>query len=557
MNRSSTQAGIPVQPGAEAPQPSAPMGVLPEFAAERHGATPFHSDIPWAGYDKPVATIGDFAEAVRDYADRLWAAGIRRDDTVAVVQRNHIEIHAVMCALGRIGALPALLSSAMESAELLECFARLRDPWVVADARGIARLADARHVVPAVTKRVLSLTGTELTDTDASWVHPALEPGTHQANPRGTDEWVVITHSSGTTGVPKLAAHSTRSLFGMVAPQIALCRQYGSEGLAAKHLSFVHVRTCSGVLSFLEVAMPMLAIADPEPEHVRRLLLAHRPASLETHPNVYIQWEHLAAEPERPFGSVERFVSTFDAMHPRTIRALLAGSDKPNAHYLQGYGQTESGPVTLRIVTAPEAAGYEGRNVGFPAGGSAVRVVDPAGEPVPPGEAGHIETLSPGRMRGYIGGQPMPADDQWWPMGDVGRLLPDGSLELLDRIVDHADDVESLLVMEDKLLDRFPELIEIVLVTSDAGGLDAVACPRPGARFEVSRLQETARELGLGGIPVHVWQWESLPLTGSYKVRRNQLRKRLANGLRTATPQVPGRGRDASSEPAPAEVGTP
>ena len=504
------------------------MGVLPEFAAERHGDTPFRSDLTWAGYDKQVQTVADFAEAVNDFADRLWAAGIRRDDTVAVVQRNHIEIHAVLCALGRLGALPALLSSAMEPAELLECFARLDRPWVVADARGIARLAEAEHVVPAVVSSVLSLT-----EADVPWVRPAQERGTHLANPRGTDEWVVVTHSSGTTGTPKLAAHSTRSLFGMVAPQIALCRQYGSEGLAAKHLSFVHVRTCSGVLSFLEVAMPLLAIADPDPEHVKRLLVEHRPASLETHPNVYIQWEHLAADPQRPFGSVQRFVSTFDAMHPRTIRALLAGSDQPDAHYLQGYGQTESGPVTLRIVSAAEAANYEGRNVGYPAGGSAIRVVDPAGAPLPAGQAGHIESISPGRMRGYIGGPPMPAEHKWWPMGDVGRMLPDGSLELLDRIVDHAADVESLLVMEDKLLDRFPELVEIVLVNStEDGRVDAVACPQPGVQFDTRRFQEVAVELGLGAIPVHVWQWESLPLTGSYKVRRGQLRKRLANGLR-------------------------
>jgi acyl-coenzyme A synthetase/AMP-(fatty) acid ligase len=500
------------------------MGVLPEFAAERHGDTPFLSDLPWAGYDQPVDTIGQFATAVRDYADRLWAAGIRRGDTVAVVQRNHIELHAVLCALGRIGALPALISSAMEPAEMLECFARLENPYVLADTRGLVRLVDVEHVLPAVSKRVLSLTASDL-----PWVSQAAEHGSHQANPRGADEWVVITHSSGTTGVPKLCAHSTRSLFNMVAPQIALCRQYGSEGLAAKHLSFVHVRTCSGVLSFLEVAMPFLAIADPDPVHVKRLLLEHKPTSVETHPNIYIQWESLASDPERPFGGVQRFVSTFDAMHPRTIRALLAGSDRPDAHYLQGYGQTESGPVTLKIVTAADAATYEGRNVGFPAGGTAVRVVDPAGNPLPPGAPGDIETLSPGRMRGYIAGAPMPADSDWWPMGDVGRMLPDGSLELLDRIVDHAEDVESLLVMEDRLLERFPELVEVVLVKSDSGGVAAVACPRDGVQLDVARFTGVAAELGLADLPVHIWQWEAMPLTGSYKVRRRELRKRLAS----------------------------
>src|SRR3954453_11958521 len=323
--------GIPTQPGAEAPQPSAPLGVLPEFAAQRHGDTPFRSDVAWAD-DRRVETVGDFATAVLDYADRLWSVGIRRGDTVAVVQRNHIELHAVMCALGRIGALPALLSSGMEAGELLHCFARLNKPWLITDEKGLSRLTDVASLVPDVTRRVLSLL-----PSDVPWVDHVDGHRPHQPNPRPEDEWVVITHSSGTTGVPKLAAHSTRSLFGMVAPQIALCRQYGSEGLAAKHLSFVHVRTCSGVLSFLEVAMPFLAIADPSVGHVKRLLLDHRPVSVETHPNIYIQWEPLASDPERPFAGVQRFISTFDAMHPRTIRTLLSGSDRPDAHYLQGY----------------------------------------------------------------------------------------------------------------------------------------------------------------------------------------------------------------------------
>jgi acyl-CoA synthetase (AMP-forming)/AMP-acid ligase II len=70
-----------------------------------------------------------------------------------------------------------------------------------------------------------------------------------------------------------------------------------------------------------------------------------------------------------------------------------------------------------------------------------------------------------------------------------------------------------------------------------------VACPAPGAGLDVRRFQEVAGDLGLGPVPVHVWPWESLPLTGSYKVRRLQLRKRLTSVLR------PGA---ADSAPAPA-----
>ncbi|MFG3154498.1 class I adenylate-forming enzyme family protein [Streptomyces sp. NPDC048219] len=515
------------------PQSTAPLGILPAVAAEKYPDTPFLSDTPWRTYDHPVRDFADFARAVDDYADRFWAGGIRRGDVVAVVQRNHIEVEGVMCALGKIGALPALLSSAMETGELLECFARLDDPYLVVDSTGLSRLAEHRHALRRLTRNVLCLE-----ETDEQWVVPLQERVAHTADPRDADEWFVITHSSGTTGAPKMAAHSTRSLFGMVAPMIMIFRdQYSPQDLNAKHLSFVHARTCAGTLASLETAMPALAIADPDPANVKRLMLEHRPTSLETHPNIYIQWESLADDPDRPFQHVERFISTFDAMHPRTVRTLLNASEHPGAHYFQAYGQTESGPICLRIVTREESADYSPRNVGHSGGGMEIRIVDEHGVPQPPNTPGLIETRSPGRMRGYVGGDPMPPADAWWPMGDIGRLLDDGSLELLDRSVEHVDGVGSLLEKEDHLLEALPELVELVLVKDDDGTVFAVACPRPGTTPDAGRFRAVAAEAGLPGLRVRFWEWEAMPVTGTSKVRRSVLRRRLAGSVhRTAAP---------------------
>ncbi|MEU6862241.1 class I adenylate-forming enzyme family protein [Streptomyces sp. NPDC046876] len=523
---------LPAELLGELPKLTAPLGVLPELAAERHGNTPFLSDTPWASYGREVSTVAEFAVAVFDYADRFWAAGIRRDETVVVIQRNHVELQAVLCGLGRIGAVPVLLSPGMDVGDLLESLAKLGRPTVVLDRAGLARIGRAQGALRALAAKVVALD-----EADEPWLVPTVERAAHQANPRAAEDWVVVTHSSGTTGVPKLAAHSSLSLFGQVAPQISVCRLYGTDGIAAKHLSNFHVRTCSGVLAFLEVAMPSLSISDPRPHKVKPLLLEHRPTSLETHPNVYIHWERLAADPDRPLSSVSRFISTFDAIHPRTVRALLAGSDRPDVHYLQGYGQTESGPISLHIVTPQTAADYHVRNVGFPGGDTEVRIVDEDGNPVETGVSGHIETRSPGRMRGYIGAGPMIAEDDWWPMGDVGRQLADGSIELLDRIFDQNADTVSLLEQEDQLLDEFPELNEAVLVKTDPGDrVVAVVSPREGREFDIDAFRQAAKRIGLEDLPVHVWPWEALPLTATYKVRRAELRARLANDLARIVP---------------------
>lgn len=517
------------------PRPTAPLGMLPAVAAEKFPGVAFLSDTPWATYDGPVTNFAEFARAVEDYADRFHAAGIRRGDVVAVVQRNHIEVEGIMCALGRLGALPALLSSAMETGELLDCFARLERPYLLVDELGLAKLSALRHSVQLLTRKVLTLHAAE-----ESWVVPALDRVAHTPDPREEDEWFVITHSSGTTGAPKMAAHSTRSLFGMVAPMVMIFRdQYSSSDLNAKHLSFVHARTCAGTLASMEIGMAALSIADPDPRNVKKLLLAHRPTSVETHPNMYIQWESLADDPDRPFAPVERFISTFDAMHPRTVRVLLNASERPGAHYFQAYGQTESGPICLRIVTREEAADYSPRNVGHAGGGFEMRIVGEDGEPVPDGTVGQVETRSMGRMRGYVGGGEMPDDTAWWPMGDIGQIAEDGSLVLLDRIVEHVDGVGSLLEMEDQLLDALPELVELVLVRSqDGNDVFAVACPRPGSTPDPDRFRAAAKEIGLPRLDVCFWEWEAMPTTGTYKVRRSILRQRLGNRIRPI--HVPG-----------------
>ena len=519
--------------------PTATLGELPELAAQRHGDTPFLCDLPWTAYGREVRDIAGFASAVHDYADRFWAAGIRANDVVAVVQRNHIEVQALAYGLSRIGALPILLSFGIEPTEILECLAKLDRPYVVIDDAGARRLGEHRQALSGLGKSLLHLTpaGERTEDApDTSWLAPTGDRSAHQAQPRGHDEWAVVTHTSGTTSVPKLAVQSGRTLYSLIATQIATARSFGEVALSAKHLSFVHARTCSVVLGFLEVAMPMLWIADPSPERTTSVMLEHRPDSIETHPNIFIQWEPVAAHPERPFGAVQRYVSTFDAIHPRTIRALFDGSDRPDAYYIQAYGQTETGAVTARLIRRDEAATYRPRDVGRCIPHAALRVVDAAGEPVPPGQSGFIESKTPGRFVGYIGSlsaadpiaAPNPTNLEWWPMGDIGREAPDGSLELLDRIVDHAEGTDSFLAIEDVLLDRLPELVEMVLLRSVGDQkVVAVASPRDGVEFDPARFHEAAASFDLSGIPLHVLPWRTLPLTGSYKVRRGVLRARL------------------------------
>jgi acyl-coenzyme A synthetase/AMP-(fatty) acid ligase len=500
----------------------ADLGALPEIAAQRHADVPLASDSPWVGLDRDVCTVADFAWAVHEYADRLWAAGVRRGATVAVVKANHYDIQALACAAIRIGAVPALLSVRMAPDELVTCLALLDRPVLLVDAAGIERLAAYSRSLPGLTSDVFALHAP-----GAGWAPTLDGSGRHEPIRWSGDGPMIITHSSGTTGVPKLIAQSADSLYGHAAPQIAVARDLDTTGISAKCLSFVHARTVSGLVAMLTVTMPFLALSHTGLDDVAGQLVAHRPQSLETHPNLFLLWESLATRSQRPFASVERFITSFDAVHPRTVRALLSGSDRPDPVYLQAYGQTETGPVTLRAVRRADLDTLDetSRDVGRPFPGfTDVRIVDDAGELVPAGTPGHIEARTPGRGHSIIGHPPLPGPGEWWPMGDIGRITEAGSLELLDRVADRVEGTASLLRLEDRLLGALPQLSEVVLTAGAGGALAVTLCTVDDQPLEPELWAKAAVTAGLPADTAFTQcPWADLPWTGSWKVRRHRI----------------------------------
>jgi acyl-coenzyme A synthetase/AMP-(fatty) acid ligase len=504
--------------------PTADLGLLPHSAAEHHGEITLCADTPWASACCTPETVSDFAAVVADYADRLWGAGVRPGEVVAVAKSNHLDILALQCAIVRIGGLPALLSVKLEPADLLDCLRQLQQPHLLTDADGAAVLRPWRDQLGALVSRVLTLTpeaglpgAVELDESSAHQV--TRNPGTAPT---------LITHSSSTTGKPKLAVHTVDSLYNHVAPQINVIQALDYTRISAKCLSFVHVRMSSALLTALNLGVPFLGITSPSLTSVREALLRYRPQSLEAQPNMFLRWEPLARETPNPFSPVERYISSFDAIHPRTVRILLEASDHPNPSFIQAYGQTETGPVTVLMTTRAdirEPGRVDSRDVGgvFPGSMTEIRIVDDAGSALPPGTPGHIEVRTPSRAESVIGRAPLPGRDTWWPMGDIGMLRADGHLELYDRQADQVPSVPSTLRAEDILLDELPELAEAVIVSA-GGTAMAVASTVHGKPLDDDRWQRARRKAGLPeNTRLEYKSWEEIPFTGTLKVRRHRL----------------------------------
>ncbi|WP_327317386.1 class I adenylate-forming enzyme family protein [Streptomyces sp. NBC_01235] len=502
------------------------LGPLFRRAADRHGAV-------FVTLDRPLDTHPDLgvdldysalADVVEELSGRLWAAGVRPSEQVVVHKTDNVDIVLLTCAVSRIGAVPVLLSPGLAGPVVGQLLGRLRQPWLITDR---AKLDGPLEGVDlsGLVRRTLSVD-------DAPGAEPlarhagAEAPAPVRLHPR---EPALITHSSGTTGVPKLAVHCPNTMWNRLVPQKAMGWPTRGE-TAALHMSFVHSRFYHLLGVLLHFGSPLVLITDPEPAAVGPLLVRHRPGIVETHPNTFVLWEELADAPGAPLSRVKSYGSTFDAIHPRTVRRLLGASKRRTPWLIQLYGQSETGPVAFQWFTRRSAERADGRRVGIGIPGfTRVRIADPDGRPVAPGTPGRIEARTRGRILTYLGARAQyerQLDGGWWQMGDMGYMSRLGALRLIDREVDQIDAVHSNLEVEDALMDRLEELREVVIVPGADREPVPVVCVRGEQPLDPERWREATADLPAMAEP-RQWRFEELPMTATWKVKRVEITRML------------------------------
>ncbi|MBV9844200.1 MAG: acyl-CoA synthetase [Kutzneria sp.] len=506
------------------------LGTLFERAAKRHPANVLILD-----HDLDVApeagrrmTVSEAADLVADLASRFWAAKVRPGTRVVVYKSNGFDITLLACALSRIGAVPVLLSPKLDGDTVAELVRRVDRPYLVTDQ------AKLDNELPAsvfdLAEGVLVASGRHQGATELR----ALK-GVERVAPvtMPVDHPTLVTHTSGTTGTPKLAVHTSWSFQARYRPQASVAAFVRKRETVAMHVSFVHSRIITALAIALLRGFPLVVLADDTPEHVADLFARVRPGVLEAHPNTFMRWEDLADDPRGPLANVKYFDSTFDAIHPRTIRRLLGASRRRSPVFGQLYGQSEVGPVVGRLFTTKRRSDADGRCVGFPFFGmTEVRVVSRDGRPPSKLSPGYIEVRSDGRAVTYLGEQERydkQHKDGWWRMGDVGYRTKWGCLHLLDREVDVIPGFGSTLSAEDKLFSKLDTLTEVIIIPSADGRPVPVVCTKGDTPLDLGAWRAAAAELPPMTDPVQ-WRLEDLPQTATTKIKRLELARLLATG---------------------------
>lgn len=515
------------------------LGPMFQQAADRHGAVPVTLDRPLdvnpvLGLDLSYPIL---AALVDELSGRLWEAGVRPSEQVAVHKTDNVDIVLLTCAVSRIGAVPVLLSPGLQGHVVGQLLERLHEPWLLTDR--------AKLTGPLRDIGVADLVRQTLSVDDAPGAVPldkyaGAPPHTPvRLHPR---EPALITHSSGTTGVPKLAVHCANTMWNRLVPQKAMGWPTRGE-TAALHMSFVHSRFYHLLGVLLHFGSPLLFITDPEPAAAGPLLARHRPGIVETHPNTFVLWEELADAPGAPLARVRSYGSTFDAIHPRTVQRLLGASKRRSPWLMQLYGQSETGPVAFQWYTRRSAARADGRRVGIGIPGfTRVRIADSAGRRAQPGTPGRIEARTRGRILTYRGAQQQydrQLGDGWWQMGDMGYRNRWGALYLIDREIDQIDSVHSNLEIEDTLMSRLDELREVVIVPGADREPIPVVCVRGEHPLDPRRWQAATADLPAMADP-RQWRFDELPMTSTWKVKRVEITRMLTESTAVTAEQSSG-----------------
>lgn len=524
------------------------IGLLFDWSAARSTRTELRCDRPLD--TSPEAgtrfTVPELAALVREYSSCLYAAGVRGGDRVAIVKDNHFDITLLAAAVARFGALPILMAADIPLASIRAMIERARPALVVAGTSVLRRCrADGIELAESGTRIIAvgEMAGDQLEgvlrldELRGAAAAPVRVVASHEP--------MIVTHTSGTTGVPKLVVHSPYTALGALpyrlesgpVPLIAPNRR----DVVVVSLPFAHIRTLSWTKAQLTRGPRRLVVlADTSLATAERILEAEPATSIESVPNVFQRWEPLVDRRPELFAQVRRYATTFDAIHPRTVRKFLGASQRRFPVWAWGLCQSEVGGVFANICTRrtvrPGRGGSRELNIGFPTL-VGVRVVDPeSGRAVPRGRPGIVMVKTAIRCLDYLGEEDRhraKLDGKWWNTGDLGVREGFFKFRLVDREVDMIPGMSSIEA-ESILLDRLDRASEVI-VLAVPGGL-----PLPVLCLEGEPLSQDEWRSATAGLPEldqpRVVRWEDLPRTATWKVRRQLLREQLVgveNGVGT------------------------
>ncbi|OYW58700.1 MAG: long-chain fatty acid--CoA ligase [Bosea sp. 12-68-7] len=356
------------------------------------------------------------------------------------------------------------------------------------------------------------------------------------------DDVAFLQYTGGTTGVAKGATLTHRN----VASNVEQCglwlgwalepplgrSDYQHVMVTALPLYHIFALTCC-CLFMLRIGAKGLLIANPR--DIAGFVKTLKASRFTLMSGVNTLYNALANHPE--FAQVNFDELRFAVSGGMATQAAVAKHWKSvtGRPIIEGYGLSETSPVAS--INRTDIAEFTG-TVGFPLPSTEIAIRDAEGHELPIGESGEICIRGPQVMVGYWNRPDETAkvmsQDGYFRSGDIGVMLPDGQVRIVDRMKDmvlvsgfnvYPNEVEDVIAMHPGVL----ESAVIGLPDEHSGEAVTAFVVRKNDALTADELRAFCKESLTGyKVPKQIFFRESLPKTNVGKVLRRALREEVA-----------------------------
>ncbi len=398
-------------------------------------------------------TLRETLPRIAQLAHALRAMGVQEGDRVATLAWNTHRHFELYYAIGGIGAVTHTINPRLFPEQLTYIVNHAEDRVLFFDVNLAPLVARMRAVWPkelilvAMTDKAHRPAGEGLDDVLVYEDLLGGQPGTYAWPVLDEQSAVSLCYTSGTTGEPKGALYTHRSillhaLYGLTSGR----GSYATDRVVLPVVPLFHVNAWGlpyiAPMIGLNLVMPGVRLDGPS---LFELMDTEKVYSSAGVPTV---WSGLLAEIDkrgRKPAALEEVIIGGSA----APRAMIVAFEKLGIEVIHGWGMTEMSPVgttgALSLADARKSfdermdlKALQGRRLY----GVDLKIVDEAGKALPhDGVAtGELFVRGPNVISAYFKNPEASAKafdaDGWFGTGDVARITPDGYLAIVDRTKD-------------------------------------------------------------------------------------------------------------------------
>jgi len=497
-------------------------------------ANPDAIAISWI--DRPIWTYRELMARASSLAAGLRARGLEPGDRVTMAMSNSVSFYEVLLGAWIAGLAPSPQNCRLHPAEIA---------YAAGDCG--SRICFSTHdLTEGLAGHMPS--GCALIDVDSAQYAALHDHGDLPITPRAPTDLAFLFYTSGTTGKPKGAMHTHRTLVSMAVSFLA-----DSGAVANDHiLHMAPMSHASGFLGLSYLARARNNVVLPtgafDVGKIRRALAAFGPLSFFAVPTIVRRLMSAGVLDRESIARIHRIFFGGAPMYVEDLHQAIEVFGRDRLWHLYGQGETPNTITHLppHLFGEPGSEGYDQRlaSVGVPRSGVLVRVLRDDGVETACGEIGEVVVQGDTLMAGYWNRPDATAatlKDGWLHTGDLGRLDERGYLTLVDRSKDliisggsniYPREIEEVLLTHAAVA----ECAVIGLPDKEWGEIPYAFIVPNGAAPEPSSLDDLIlANLARYKRPKDYCFLKELPKSAYGKILKTELRKLLADKLTDQT----------------------